>query len=192
MVAGKWEISCCTYSGVISDLTTTQPKENACRASGLSPPILRRHSSPTPGPRGVDSRIYTIEKRPPGKKKFSRPCCPALPFCGAPKKINSQVPGDLVLFSGYFPPFLRLCFPTFRHNFKNFRKFREPSPTTTGRHTPTAPTGDRPTTARPSQGDTVRRCTYFFTFCAPKSRTIQRLQVVIRLSRNWVSPRYSD
>ena len=51
MVAGKWEISCCIYSGVTSDLTTTQPKENDCRASGLTPPILRRHSSPTAYPR---------------------------------------------------------------------------------------------------------------------------------------------
>ena len=77
MVAGKWEISCCTYSGVTSDLTTTQPKENDCRASGLIPPILRKHSSPPPGDRSVNSRISTFEKRPPGSNFDSRPCCPA-------------------------------------------------------------------------------------------------------------------
>ena len=48
-----------------------------------------------------------------------------------------------------------------------------------------------PVSASASQGDTVRRCTSFFTFCAPKSRTIHQLQVVLRLSRNFPFPCHS-
>ena len=47
-INGQWEVRnfLLHLQWITSDLTTTQPKENDCRASGLIPPILRRHSAP--------------------------------------------------------------------------------------------------------------------------------------------------
>ena len=72
-INGQWEVRnfLLHLQWITSDLTTTQPKENDCRASGLIPPILRRHSAPPAAEAPHTNR--RSRRRTPGHRRRRRP-----------------------------------------------------------------------------------------------------------------------